>query len=958
MLFSHKAHATLSTSKSITKSTKKVVKSKSDAKPTPASSSSSSSSSTPSPDAVKSASQFNIPRFHMGEVNPFSSSGFSGFEHSHRWTEGTEASITLPLAEMASPPSSISFFNTKALVTGSHTQDLIVKVNGKRVRRIVYTVDNNDQTIEIPLPKADEAKIEFVISKAISPFDLWGSTDKRKLGISFRDVQFQTSAPAATQATTSIPSAKPATQAHPSVTSSSNQFITKPLRKVPEPLKASGGEKTQESETTSANPWGIKLRATTQSPASEKVQASETTSANPWGVKLRPTAPTLTPAATPAITPILTAKPASSPLSSTSIPAPAAKSVSQPAPTPAPAVKPVTQPAPTPAPAAKPASQFNIPRFHMGEVTPFSSSGFSAFERSLRWTEGTEASIIIPLAEMASPPSRISFFHTKALVTGSHTQDLIVKVNGKEVRRIVYTTDNNDQTIDIPLPKADQAKIEFEIPDAASPLDLGIGADKRKLGISFREVQLQTSAPDVTLTPAVKPAATSAAAKPASSASSSTPSSSSSISIPAPNAVKPVTQPASTPAPAAKPASQFNIPRFHMGEINPFSSSGFSGFEHSHRWTEGTEASIILPLAEMASPPSRISFFDTRALVTGSHTQDLIVKVNGKEVRRIVYTTDNNNQTIDIPLPKADQAKIEFVIPDAASPLELGIAADKRKLGISFREVQFQTSAPDVTSTPAVKPAVTSAAAPAAKPASLSSSSTPASVAKPASSPSSSTPASVAKPASSPSSSTPASVAKPASSPSSSTPALDSPKPSGTVSRISKAVASNPLFSLVKKSMKGRRGSWKDNKNKESKENKKEEVEELSASSLSTNSVSADIETLLTSTSPVTIPTLSSVENGSKDAGEILLPPPPPPPPPHTMIPKTMSLPSVEKENLADSIRKGRSLRKTVSQRNLSSVAQDPDQQITRALDRSLSMMRLPIGAPHDDNDSDWSDDD
>ncbi|MBY0272586.1 MAG: hypothetical protein K2X02_04125 [Alphaproteobacteria bacterium] len=133
-----------------------------------------------------------------------------------------------------------------------------------------------------------------------------------------------------------------------------------------------------------------------------------------------------------------------------------------------------------------------------------------------------------------------------------------------------------------------------------------------------------------------------------------------------------------------------NTSKFHMGESSPYPVSGFSDFERSHRWTEGTKASITLPLKDMEPRPSHISFLNTEGFVTDSHKQDLIVKVNGEEVGRYVYTSNNNNQTIDIPLPKVDQAKIEFEIPNAVSPSDLGVSTDKRKLGISFSEVQFR----------------------------------------------------------------------------------------------------------------------------------------------------------------------------------------------------------------------------------------------------------------------------
>ncbi|MBY0272392.1 MAG: hypothetical protein K2X02_03105 [Alphaproteobacteria bacterium] len=265
----------------------------------------------------------------------------------------------------------------------------------------------------------------------------------------------------------------------------------------------------------------------------------------------------------------------------------------------------------------------STPRYHMGKVSPYPLSGFSAPEGAHRWTVGKKASITLPLAEMGFP-SQISFFDTRALVTGSHPQNLIVKVNGNEVKRYIYTLEDNNKRIDIPLPEAGPATIEFEMPDAASPSDLGIGADKRALGISFREFQA------------------------------------------------------------------YSTPRFHMGKVSPYPLSGFSALESSHRWTVGKKATITLPLEVMAHRPSSISFLNTKGFITGSRPQNLIVKVNGGIVKHYVYTPGNNNQTLEIPLPKDGPAIIEFEMPDAASPSDLGIGADKRELGISFGEVKFQ----------------------------------------------------------------------------------------------------------------------------------------------------------------------------------------------------------------------------------------------------------------------------
>ncbi|MBY0271809.1 MAG: hypothetical protein K2X02_00115 [Alphaproteobacteria bacterium] len=149
----------------------------------------------------------------------------------------------------------------------------------------------------------------------------------------------------------------------------------------------------------------------------------------------------------------------------------------------------------------------------------------------------------------------------------------------------------------------------------------------------------------------------------------------------------------STSVATVKTAIQLDT-SLNMEEFNPYLTSGFSAFEGTHRWTAGDNAIITLPLEEMEPRPSRVSFFNTKGLVTASHSQNLIVNVNGEEAGSYVYTLGNNNQTIEISLPEAGPAEIKFTIPHAKSPFELGINADQRVLGISFREAQFQTPTP------------------------------------------------------------------------------------------------------------------------------------------------------------------------------------------------------------------------------------------------------------------------
>lgn len=139
----------------------------------------------------------------------------------------------------------------------------------------------------------------------------------------------------------------------------------------------------------------------------------------------------------------------------------------------------------------------------------------------------------------------------------------------------------------------------------------------------------------------------------------------------------------------------------NMEEFNPYLTSGFSAFEGTHKWTDGDKAIITLPLEGMEPRPTSISFLNTGSFVTPSHPQKLILRMNGVKLDEYDYTHVNNNQRINITLPKDDAtAIIEFETPNAIIPSALGLNnPDKRKLGIAFKEVQFQISTPSAIPT-------------------------------------------------------------------------------------------------------------------------------------------------------------------------------------------------------------------------------------------------------------------
>ncbi|GHV54309.1 hypothetical protein FACS1894216_14070 [Synergistales bacterium] len=143
-------------------------------------------------------------------------------------------------------------------------------------------------------------------------------------------------------------------------------------------------------------------------------------------------------------------------------------------------------------------------------------------------------------------------------------------------------------------------------------------------------------------------------------------------------------------APLKSPASKrycFGVGTDDFGYIK----SGFSGQENGFRWTEGDIATLVFNTREMDERDMIAEFTISPFLSGALREQRVGVFVNGIHV---------NNWAIDAPATKElllskEQIKgetmtIEFKLPDAASPKELGMNEDGRKLAVAFREILFK----------------------------------------------------------------------------------------------------------------------------------------------------------------------------------------------------------------------------------------------------------------------------
>jgi hypothetical protein len=131
-----------------------------------------------------------------------------------------------------------------------------------------------------------------------------------------------------------------------------------------------------------------------------------------------------------------------------------------------------------------------------GNAQPYLTGGWSAPEDGFTWTDGHLASLLIP-----STPTRSSSVLLKAsfapfLAAGIvNKQTVNVLINGqKAVEWNITTGGIQELTLIVPkglLGDADSFSITFDMPDAVSPKSIGLGKDRRILGIALRTLALE-----------------------------------------------------------------------------------------------------------------------------------------------------------------------------------------------------------------------------------------------------------------------------------------------------------------------------------------------------------------------------------------------------------------------------------------------------------------------------------
>ncbi len=137
-------------------------------------------------------------------------------------------------------------------------------------------------------------------------------------------------------------------------------------------------------------------------------------------------------------------------------------------------------------------------------------------------------------------------------------------------------------------------------------------------------------------------------------------------------------------------ASASKTPPLHVNmgidESLPFKLiKGFSVGQIDHRWTDGTEASLIVP--QVQGKHIKQIVFETHGMVSDTVSQSLEVTIEGIGQQKYKYNNSTTSHTIkiDIPANYTDDIKINFQIPDACLARWVDpYNKDDRVLGIQF----------------------------------------------------------------------------------------------------------------------------------------------------------------------------------------------------------------------------------------------------------------------------------
>jgi hypothetical protein len=276
-----------------------------------------------------------------------------------------------------------------------------------------------------------------------------------------------------------------------------------------------------------------------------------------------------------------------------------------------------------------------------GNVNDYVGSvGLSFKETGRQWSGGKTGAMSIRLA--AAPKDDILVTVRGMLYTPEGNLDhqtVGISANGQFIEEKRLTSGDWSFVVPQGLVTERKLNLSFEYPDAASPFELGTGADKRLLAVSYRSMTLSE---------------------------------------------------------VLGYAFGDTITFGQDGNVDDYvDSAGLSGKEPSGQWSDGKTGAMNIRLA--AAPKSDITVKVESGLFTPKGVLDhqtVRISANGQFIEEKRLTSGDWSFVAPRELVTERKLNLSFEYPDAASPFDVGTGADKRLLAVSYRSMTLSENKP------------------------------------------------------------------------------------------------------------------------------------------------------------------------------------------------------------------------------------------------------------------------
>ena len=143
--------------------------------------------------------------------------------------------------------------------------------------------------------------------------------------------------------------------------------------------------------------------------------------------------------------------------------------------------------------------------------------------------------------------------------------------------------------------------------------------------------------------------------------------------------------------------AKLRVPRSHIlftrnEEFSTCTSEGMGQAEEFGTWTIQKKVSIRCQIPQQNKTlPSKLEI-ETSGFLDHVTQQRVLVNVKNQSPVEYTFNDQKPNHLMKLTLPneKSNEVQIEFSLPDAISPKQLGIGEDARRLGISIKSITFK----------------------------------------------------------------------------------------------------------------------------------------------------------------------------------------------------------------------------------------------------------------------------